>query len=243
LLNKVFDRLLTNLIDTSGNLKFRIVFVYHCLINRGFEMPEELPCTLIRWEDIDSLCRQLAGQLRRSNFPIDIIITIGRGGYVPGRILSDRLGILDLTSFKIEHYQGAYQHNEAFVKYPLTADINGRNVLLLDDVCDSGDTFAVGLDHIRHCGTVNKICTAALHLKAVSKFIPDFYAETVNEWRWLIYPWAVNEDLASMIKKMGLDNPDVALLQQLFKQRHGINVTCRQIEDALILLQSEENNN
>jgi hypoxanthine phosphoribosyltransferase len=203
-------------------------------------MHEELPCTLITWEEIYSLCRQLAGQLRKSNFRIDVIVAIARGGYVPGRLMSDMLGILDLTSFKIEHYQGAYKQYEAFVKYPLNADINGRNVLLLDDVCDSGDTFAVGIEHIRHCGKVNEMRTAALHFKTVSNFIPDFYIETVREWRWLIYPWAVNEDLSSMIAKMRLANPDITLMQRLIKQLHGINVTGRQIEDALILLQCAE---
>ncbi len=200
-------------------------------------MHQEMPCTLITWDKIESLCRQLVGQLRKANFQIDVIVAIGRGGYVPGRILSDMLGILDLTSFKIEHYQGAYKQQGAFVKYSLNADINGRNILLLDDVSDSGDTFAVALDHITHCGTVKELCTATLHLKAVSKFIPDFYAEAVNEWRWLIYPWAVNEDLSSLITKMRLDNPDVTQLQRLFKQRHDINVTYGQIEDALALLQ------
>jgi hypoxanthine phosphoribosyltransferase len=203
-------------------------------------MQEELPCTLITWDEIYSLCRQLAGQLRKANFQIDVIVAIGRGGYVPGRILSDMLGIYDLTTFKIEHYQGAYKQHEAFVKYPLNADINERNVLLLDDVCDSGDTFAIGAGHIRQCGTVNEIRTAVLHLKTVSTFIPGFYAEAISEWRWLIYPWAVNEDLSSMIAKMQLDDPDVTLLQRLIKQRHGVNVTRRQIEDALILLQSAD---
>jgi len=90
---------------------------------------------------------------------------------------------------------------------------------------------------------VNEMRTAALHLKTVSKFIPGFYVRyvrTVSEWRWLIYPWAVNEDLPSMVAKMRLDNPDVTLLQRLIKQRHGINVTFRQIEDALMLLQGAE---
>lgn len=203
-------------------------------------MHEKLPCTLITWDEVYSLCRELVRQLRKANFQIDIIVAIARGGYVPGRLLSDMLGIHDLTCFKMEHYEGAYKQHEAFVKYPLNADINGRNVLLLDDVCDSGDTFAVGIEHIRHCGTVNEMHTAALHLKTVSKFIPDFYVEEVSEWRWLIYPWAVNEDLSSMIAKMRLDNPDVALLQRLIKQRHDIIVSTRQIEDALTLLQSKE---
>jgi hypoxanthine phosphoribosyltransferase len=203
-------------------------------------MPEELPATLITWEEVYGLCRKLVQQLHRANFRIDIIVAIARGGFVPGRLLSDMLGIHDLTSFKIEHYQGAYKQHEAFVKYPLNADINGRNVLLLDDVCDSGDTFSVGVKHIRQCGNVNEIRTAALHLKTISKFIPDFYAKTVSEWRWHIYPWAVNEDLSSMIAKMQFDTPDLTLLQQQIKQRHGIDVSNRQIEDALMLFQGAE---
>lgn len=203
-------------------------------------MPEELPATLITWEEVYSLCRQLARQLNKADFRTDVIVAIARGGFVPGRLLSDMLGIHDLTSFKIEHYQGAYKQHEAYVKYPLNADINGRNVLLLDDVCDTGDTFIVGVEHIRHCGKVNEMRTAALHLKTVSKFIPDFYVETVSEWRWLIYPWAVNEDLSSMIAKMRLDNSNVMLLQQQIKQRHGIDVSDRQIQDALMLLQGAE---
>ena len=198
-------------------------------------MHEELPCTLITWEDVYRLCQQLARQLREANFRIDVIVAIARGGYVPGRLLSDMLGIHDLTSFKVEHYQGVYKQYEAYVKYPLNADINGRNVLLVDDVCDSGDTFTLGVEHIRHCGKVSEMRTAALHLKTVSTYIPDFYVETVSEWRWLIYPWAVNEDLSSMIAKMQLDNSDVTLLQQQIRQRHGINVTSRQIEDALMI--------
>jgi hypothetical protein len=43
-----------------------------------------------------------------------------------------------------------------------------------------------------------------------------------------------------MITKMQLDNSEVTLLQQQIKQRHGINVTSRQIEDALILLKGAE---
>jgi uncharacterized protein len=203
-------------------------------------MHEKLPCTLITWEDVYHLCHQLVRELRKANFRIDIIVAIARGGYVPGRLLSDMLGIHDLTCFKIEHYRGACEQHEAFVKYPLNADINGRNVLLLDDVCDSGDTFAVGIEHIRHCGAVNQMRTAALHLKTVSKYMPDFYVEEIGEWRWLIYPWAVNEDLSSMIAKMQLTNPDVTLLQRLIKQRHDIDVSRRQIEDALLLLQYAE---
>lgn len=200
-------------------------------------MPEELPCTLITWEEVYSLCRRLAQQLRKTNFRIDVIVAIGRGGYIPARILSDMLGIHDLTGFKIEHYQNIHKQQEAVIKYPLSADVNGRNVLLVDDVCDSGDTFAIGVEHIRQCGAADEMRTAALHFKTVSKFIPDFYVESVSEWRWLIYPWAINEDLSSMIEDLRPDNPDTTQLQQQIKQRYGIEASRQQIEDALMLLQ------
>jgi len=74
---------------------------------------------------------------------------------------------------------------------------------------------------------VNEMRTAALHLKTVPTFIPDFYAGTVSEWRWHMYPWAINEDLSSMIAKMRLANPDVTMLQRLINERHGIKVTFR----------------
>ncbi|MGR9114159.1 MAG: phosphoribosyltransferase [Gammaproteobacteria bacterium] len=200
-------------------------------------MAETLPCSLITWEEVYSLCRRLARQLRQTSFRIDVIVAIGRGGYIPGRILSDMLGLRDLTSFKIEHYRGTHKQHEAFVKYPLSTDLNGLNILLVDDVCDSGDTFAVGVEHIRQCGSANEVRTAALHFKTVSNFIPDFYVESVSEWRWLIYPWAVNEDLSSMIATLRADNTNSVQLQRQINQRYGINVSIQQIEDALILLQ------
>ncbi|MGR9046594.1 MAG: phosphoribosyltransferase [Gammaproteobacteria bacterium] len=201
-------------------------------------MSEDLPCLLITWEEVYSLCRRLVRQLLKAGFRIDVIVAIARGGYVPARILSDMLGIHDLTGFKIEHYQGTHELHKAFIKYPLNANINGRNVLLMDDICDSGDTLAIGTAHIHDCGAVNELRTAALHFKTVSKLTPDFYAESISEWRWYIYPWAINEDLSSMIANLRLENPDTAELQRQIKRRHGIEVGRPQIEDALLLLQN-----
>ncbi|MGR8979882.1 MAG: phosphoribosyltransferase [Gammaproteobacteria bacterium] len=203
-------------------------------------MDAELPAELISWDEVYSLCRRLSWELRNEKFRIDTIIAIARGGYVPGRLLSDMLGIHDLTGFKIEHYQNIRKQQEAFVKYPLNADLTGKNILLVDDVCDSGDTFAVGIEHIRQIGPPGEIRTAALHLKAVSKFIPDFFVENVREWRWIIYPWAVNEDLSTMLMNLQCDYRDRALLQRLIKERHGIEVAARQIDDALALIRQTE---
>jgi hypoxanthine phosphoribosyltransferase len=204
--------------------------------NEDLLMSETMPCTLVTWEEVYRLCREVARQLREVGATIDLIVAIARGGYIPGRLLSDMLGVSDLTSFKIEHYHGAQKQSEALVKYPLNADINGRNVLLLDDVCDSGDTFAVAVEHLRRSGTPKALHTAAMHLKTVSEFVPDYYAGTVSEWRWIIYPWAVNEDLSGLIGNMRLGTRDPVHLQQAFRARHDVEVSVQQIEDALWLL-------
>lgn len=199
-------------------------------------MPEAMPCTLVTWEEIYRLCRDVSRQLRAVDAPLDMIVAIARGGYIPGRLLSDMLGVYDLTSIKIEHYRGAQKQPDTLVKYPLNADISGRNVLLLDDVCDSGDTFAVAVEHLRGSGTPRTLHTAAMQLKAASGFVPDHYAETVSEWRWIIYPWAVNEDLSGLIGNMRLGTRDPVRLQQEFRVRHDVEVTLQQIEDALWLV-------
>jgi hypoxanthine phosphoribosyltransferase len=200
-------------------------------------MSDTMPCTLVTWEDVYLLCREVARKVRAAGGPIDMIVAIARGGYIPGRLLSDMLGVSDLTSLKIEHYRGAQKQREALVKYPLNADINGRHVLLVDDVCDSGDTFAVAVEHLHRSGTPRSLHTAAMQLKTVSAFVPDHYAGTIGEWRWIIYPWAVNEDLSGLIEKMRLDTRDPVRLQQEFRRRHDVAVTFPQIEDALWLLE------
>jgi len=99
------------------------------------------PCELVSWERFYRLAQQLARIIHTAWFRPDIIVAIGRGGYMPARILSDCLGVFDLTDIKIEHYRGARRQRAARVRYPLSTGISGRHVLLVDDVSDSGDTF------------------------------------------------------------------------------------------------------
>ena len=78
---------------------------------------------------------------KQDQFKPDIVIAIARGGYVPARILCDRLDIYNLTSIRIAHYTGGSTKLElARLSIPLGIDIKGMQVLLVDDVTDTGDT-------------------------------------------------------------------------------------------------------
>ena len=67
-------------------------------------MPEQLRCELISWSEVERLCQHLARLIRESGYRPDLIIAIGRGGYVPARLMCDWLHIMGLTSIKVEHY-------------------------------------------------------------------------------------------------------------------------------------------
>jgi hypothetical protein len=200
------------------------------------EMAKAIPCELINWPHVNALSRQLAHQIRDARVNIDMIVAIGRGGYLPARLLSDLLGIFNLASFKIEHYRGAHKGTTALVRYGLNAPVNEQHILLVDDVSDSGDTFHLAIEHIQSLGNPEQIHTAVLHHKVVSSFVPDFYAEKVEQWRWIIYPWAITEDLASFISSMERKSNSVEHIASYLKQAHGIEVSAEHIQDALCLL-------
>lgn len=182
------------------------------------------------------LARKLARGIAESGYRPDIIVAIGRGGWVPGRLLSDFLGQMDLTSFKIEHYRAARQPKRAQVRYPLAADVRGRRVLLVDDVADSGETFAVALAHLNSRGAPAELRSAVLHYKTVSSYLPDYYARKVVNRRWIIYPWAIVEDVGNLIRAMSPRPASADDVAKRLAAEHGLRLPRKFLLDLLALL-------
>ena len=197
------------------------------------------PCELISWYGFQKLARTLAQKIRASDYRPDMIIGICRGGYMPARLLSDYFGLMDLADLKIEHYHAAHKQASAVIRYPLTADVSGRRVLLVDDVSDSGDTFATAMDHILQSGEPAQLKTAVLHHKTTSTFAPDYYASKIIKWRWLTYPWAVTEDIASFIESEITLPASVEQIREQLLAHHGISVSPQQVQDALLMLDNQ----
>jgi hypoxanthine phosphoribosyltransferase len=204
-------------------------------MNEEKKAPGAMRCELVSWEQFRGLARQLALHIRTSGFRPDMIVAIGRGGYMPARLLSDYLDIYNLTSVKIEHYRAAKKQPQARVRYPLPANVKGLKLLLVDDVSDMGETFEVAVAHLEAQGPPAEIRTAVLHHKTVSRFVPDFYAAEITEWRWLIYPWAVLEDVSGFIRELGLVGAPQARLQAEIEAAHGVRIPADILGDAMTL--------
>ena len=190
---------------------------------------------LVSWEIFYDMTRQLAYLIQEDDYRPDIIIAIARGGYTPARILSDYLGVMDMTSFKVKHYRSLDKQPGARIEHPLAADVSGRRILLVDDVSDSGDTFDVAIDHINTCANPIEIRTAVLHHKIVSKYKPTYYTREVREWHWITYPWAVMEDMTAHIRKMSPAPTTVEGIAKNLRAEFEIEVPTQILQDAMRL--------
>lgn len=154
----------------------------------------------LTWMDVQRLSEKLADQIAESGFRPDIIVAVSRGGFDPARILSDELNIRSLASLQVIYYAGIRERNDKpQVKYPLNADISGLNVLVVDDVADSGNSLKVVKEYIDSLGP-REVRMATLHHKPWSTFEPDFYAESVD--KWIIYPWEPRESIEDIREKL-----------------------------------------
>ena len=193
-------------------------------------------CELISWSEIQRLCLHLAKEVKASGFRPDVVIAIGRGGYVPARLICDYMDVMALTSIKIEHYfSGSSKTEQAIIKYPLCGDIKDQKVLLVDDVNDSGDTLEAAIEHLQTFHP-EVIRTSVMHHKLTTHFSIDYYARKVVKWRWLIYPWAVFEDITGFLQRMTPFPETLEEAQQRLLEQYDIKIPQKRLSDIYTLM-------
>ncbi len=163
---------------------------------------EKLNCELRSWEDMRDLSEKVAKQIIDSGYEPDFIIGITRGGWVPSVNLSDLLDVKDLLAIRVEHWGiTATKSGKAELKFPLNMELSGKKILLVDDLTDTGESISVCIEHLKRLNA-KEVKTATLIHKSNSNLKPDFYAEEVKEWKWIIFPWNLTEDLSNLVGKV-----------------------------------------
>ncbi|MCX6819381.1 MAG: phosphoribosyltransferase [Candidatus Aenigmarchaeota archaeon] len=169
------------------------------------------------FDEIGAMAYDLGDKIKNDNFKPDCLIGIIRGGLFVVRIISDRFPEADVFTIRTKYYTGIGQTSgELKILQPAEREwVEGRKVLLVDEVVETGESLYRSLEHIISKGP-KEVRTAALHTKPQSKkkIIPNYSLEETD--RWIIYPWEVNEAVSELSQKF----PGEALLNEL--ERTGI---------------------
>ena len=189
-------------------------------------------CVQYSWQEVYELCRELARKIKNSGFKPDAIVAVARGGWVPARILADFLLIRELYSVKAEHWGiVATVTGKAKITQPLTVDLTGKSVLVVDDVADTGETVEIVAQHVRE-KKAKEVRTAVIDFKHTSKFVPDYYAREMSEWAWIVYPWSLYEDVKDLIVKLEEEGNAEEIARKL-EERFNLKVDPSVVEEVL----------
>lgn len=135
---------------------------------------------VLTWEGLDKLVQVAANKVL--NLDVDNIYGIPRGGVIPAIMLSYKTGL-------------------PIVKKPT------RNTLIVDDICDSGNTFRDITNLTMLSGLKSYLFmsdapyrTLSLYKRWSSTYTPDISLVTLHDDRWIVFPW---EDINDPLERNG----------------------------------------
>ncbi|MDV3278530.1 MAG: hypothetical protein LYZ69_08735 [Nitrososphaerales archaeon] len=143
----------------------------------------------INWTEYGNLADALAEKVRSHGEHYDLIIGIARGGIPVAMVVSDHLDV-KLDIINVKSYEGIAERNPPRILSTLTEAIKGKDVLLVDDLVDQGDTMHTVTEFLMTEGP-RILKTAVLFKKPWSKTEPDYFLEVVE--KWIVFPWEHGE--------------------------------------------------
>lgn len=142
-----------------------------------------------KWSDFDSDVLDIAKQLQDTKWVPDYIVGVKRGGLIPAIRLSHIFNKpLIMMSCQLR------DSNDKEVRlYEVEEIPNDKNVLIVDDICDSGITMSkIMVQFFSNLFSPNNVKTCSLIYNTDQQFIVDYYAQTIdrsNNKKWILFPW------------------------------------------------------
>ncbi len=150
---------------------------------------------ILDWSTYGTAVRELAHMVAEDGYVPDIILAIARGGLFVAGSLGYALGVKNLFVMNVEYYTGVDERLEMPVMltpYIDVVDLSDKNVLIADDVADTGHT----LELVRNFSldTVADVRSAVLYEKPHSLVKCEYVWKRVANW--IEFPWS-NEPLVT----------------------------------------------
>jgi len=152
--------------------------------------------TYYSWEDLKIDTLSIISQVYKTNWMPHYIVGIKRGGLVPAVVLSHNINA-PMYIMNCQLRDGAADilgpDSGIYLSEPMAANLHSK-ILLVDDICDSGDTFERSVEQLMNGNGFTNIKTCCLIYNTRQKFIPDFYARKIDRKKdknWISFPWEV----------------------------------------------------
>lgn len=144
---------------------------------------------IISYDTIVDHTKNISARLRASNIEYNYVIGFGRGGLIPATLIAYELDI-PILCCSLKSYDGNKRsgHFTVFQEIDFDKLIPDSNIIVVDDICDTGGTFKFFKK--LHMKNVNVVTYASLFAKEESKHNVDLYSTLVSE-EWLVFPWEV----------------------------------------------------
>lgn len=157
----------------------------------------------VSWPEYGNLAEALAEKVRAGGRRFDLVIGIARGGLPVALVVSDHLDVR-VDFINVKSYVGIGERETPQILSTLTQSIAGRDVLVVDDLVDQGETMEIVKQYLSAQGPA-LIEVAVLFKKPWSKIEPDYYLQVVD--RWVVFPFELAE-----VNRLRVANGDASLL-------------------------------
>ena len=146
----------------------------------------------LSWKNVEDHCKCIADKINESKYKPDMLISLGRGGMVPTRIISDLISVKSVYIFGIRLYRGVNIRNSRPTIENFNVSVEKKNILLIDDIIDSGMSVDAVLTKLYESKPAS-VKTATLLCKKQVVRRPSYYSAECENDDWIIFPWEKSE--------------------------------------------------
>ncbi len=194
---------------------------------------DKINCIVTTWKEMHDFAKNTTDRIKESDFHPDVIIGLSRGGLVPARMFCDFLNVKSCFTVKIDHWGlTATKNGKAKLTHKLNMDLTGKNILIVDDIIDTGQSMELAKKHIEELNPAAVKTATLIHLTS-SKYTPDFFGHE-REWCWAVFPWNRKEDLVNLIGKiLEEEERTVDKIKTALESNFGIDIEIPEVEEIL----------
>jgi xanthine phosphoribosyltransferase len=138
----------------------------------------------IPYKTIREYIKILEININESNWNPDLILSINRGGCVPGVFLSHKMGV------RHEVYSFDFNRDSKIDSLYNKIVSNHTSVLIIDDINDTGNTLSKISEMFKE--HLSKLKFAVLINNKSSSFEVDYYSGQIDKSTdnsWIVFPW------------------------------------------------------